>query len=226
VAKIRIVAVADTHTFHEELGALPDGDVFVHAGDLLRAGTLEELAGVADWIRSLPHRVKVVVAGNHDWAFARQPDQALHLLGPEVVYLKDSSATLCGLTFWGSPWQPEYNGWAFNLPRGAALAERWSLIPPGMDVLITHGPPRGYGDRSPIEGRAGCDDLLVGIDRVKPTLHLFGHIHQDGGLWWRNGVCLVNATTWECERSATVVDIEMPSKRASPIEIPPARKVG
>jgi len=39
--------------------------------------------------------------------------------------------------------QPEFHGWAFNLPTGAALREKWNLIPDGIDVLITHGPPTG-----------------------------------------------------------------------------------
>ena len=65
---MRIVAVADTHLFHDEL-VIPEGDVFVHAGDLCRGGDLDELRVASDWITSLPHRYKIVVAGNHDWAF-------------------------------------------------------------------------------------------------------------------------------------------------------------
>src|SRR5947209_8263912 len=117
---MRIVAVADTHTFESDLGPIPDGDVFVHAGDLLRGGTLEELRPVADWIRRLPHRHKIVVAGNHDWCFVTERDAACAMLG-ETIYLQDSGMTIEGVHVWGSPWQPEYNDWAFNLPRGAAL---------------------------------------------------------------------------------------------------------
>ena len=62
---MRIVAVADTHTFTEHL-VVPDGDVLVHAGDMCRAGSLDELRGVVRWLRSLPHRHKIIVAGNHD----------------------------------------------------------------------------------------------------------------------------------------------------------------
>src|SRR5262245_7879461 len=85
---MRIVAVADTHTFHDDLGAIPDGDVFVHAGDLCRGDRLTELRAAADWLRSLPHRHKVVVAGNHDWCFVRQPTEALAVLGAGVTYLQ------------------------------------------------------------------------------------------------------------------------------------------
>lgn len=221
--EVRIVAVADTHTFEKDLGALPDGDVLVHAGDLLRGGTIDELKGVAEWIRSLPHRNKIVVAGNHDWCFIEAPREARELLG-DVTYLEDAEATIRGVRFWGGPWQPEYNDWAFNLPRGAPIAEKWAAISEGVDVLITHGPPYGIGDQGPTAGRAGCEDLLARVRRLRPKLHLFGHIHQDGGFWREGATCFSNVTTWECERRATVIDLDESTKEVVAVDIPPARR--
>ena len=223
---MRIVAVADTHTFEHDLGAIPDGDVFVHAGDLLRRGTLAELADVSAWIRSLPHEFKLVIAGNHDWCFIDDRAACERALGEDVIYLEDQAASIGGLRFWGSPWQPEYNDWAFNLPRGPALAEKWALIPDDTQVLITHGPPRGYGDRSPIGARTGCADLLQAVHRVAPALHLYGHIHQDGGFWRAGGISFANVTTWECERLPTVLDIDPVTCAIVPVSIPAARRIG
>lgn len=208
---MRIVAVADTHLFTEDL-VVPDGDVFVHAGDMCRAGDLGELESAAAWIASLPHRHKVIVAGNHDGAFQDDPARARALFA-DFHYLEDSEVTIEGARFYGSPWQPAFNDWAFNLPRGAPLARVWSRIPRGLDVLITHGPPEGYGDRSGMETdeRAGCADLLARVLEVEPRLHLFGHIHQDGGLWRRGAITFSNVTTWECERPATVIDLDAAS---------------
>jgi predicted phosphodiesterase len=217
---MRLVAVADTHTFQDDLGEIPEGDVFIHAGDMLRAGTLDELEGVAAWIRALPHPHKIIVAGNHDGCFGTHRPQATEMLG-DAIYLQDSAATIGGLVFWGSPWQPEYNDWAFNLPRGAPLAEKWAKIPADVDVLVTHGPPYGFGDRGPTPGRAGCEDLLQRVREVRPDLHLFGHIHQDGGLWRDGGTCFANVTTWECERRPTVVSIDVGTKEVAVIEVPP-----
>lgn len=205
---MRIVAVSDTHLFHDEL-VVPDGDVFVHAGDLCRAGDLEELAIAAAWIRSLPHPIKIVIAGNHDWAFVEAPEEARHTLGDEIIYLQDAGIVAAGLRVWGSPWQPAYNDWAFNLPRGKALADVWAKIPEGLDLLVTHAPPLGIGDRS-ISGdqRLGCRDLHERVRVVRPRLHLFGHIHDDGGAWTQDGTTFVNCTTWECERPPTIIDLD------------------
>ena len=218
---LRIVAVADTHLLHERL-VVPDGDLFVHAGDLCRGGSLEDLARTAAWIRALPHATKLVVAGNHDWPFVRDPERARDLLGADVIYLEDAGATIGTLSFWGSPWQPTYAAWAFNLERGPALAAKWSRIPEGVDVLVTHGPPRGFGDGGAVAGRGGCDDLLARVRVVRPKLHLFGHIHQGGGFWKDGAVALANVTTSDCTRAPTVLEISEEDGAVRAITVPPA----
>jgi len=214
---MRIVAVADTHLFTSDL-VVPEGDVFLHAGDLCRGGDLDELREAAAWIAALPHRHKIIVAGNHDWCFVHDPAAARALLG-DMHYLEDAELVLDGIRFYGSPWQPEFNDWAFNLPRGEAIAAVWRKIPAGLDVLITHGPPAGLGDRSPVGGRAGCADLRRRIAEVQPRLHLFGHIHQDGGVWHEGATVFANVTTWECERAPTVIDLD--AQAITPVVVPP-----
>jgi Icc-related predicted phosphoesterase len=202
-----VVAVADTHLFHDEL-VVPDGDVFIHAGDLCRGGTIAELARAAEWIQSLPHRYKIVIAGNHDWPFQLESQRARAVLGPSIIYLQDSEVRIEGFRFWGSPWQPAFHSWAFNLERGAQIAEKWAMIPEGLDVLVTHGPPAGIGDRSSSEERTGCADLRRRVREQKPRVHLFGHIHEDGGAWHIDDTLFANVTTWECERAPTVIELK------------------
>ncbi|MCA9708684.1 MAG: metallophosphatase domain-containing protein [Myxococcales bacterium] len=217
---MRLVCVADTHLFHESLPPVPAGDVLIHAGDLLRAGTMTELERATSWLGSLPHPHKLVIAGNHDWCFARTPGPARAMIGEVATYLEDSEVTLDGVRVWGSPWQPEFFRWAFNLPRGAPLAAKWAMVPSGVDVLVTHGPPRGFGDRT-VGGPQGCDDLRTALERIAPALHLFGHIHEDGGLWSQQGTTIANVTTWECMRAATVIDYDPRTRTVTPIEVPP-----
>lgn len=218
---MRLVAVADTHLYHDEL-RVPDGDVFIHAGDLCRGGSLVELERAMRWISGLPHALKLVVAGNHDWCFVREPAAARRLVAAAgAVYLEDAGHDAPGLRAWGSPWQPEFGGWAFNLPRGPALAAKWAQIPADLDVLITHGPPEGFGDRSWSAARTGCVDLRARVTVARPRVHLFGHIHEDGGAWTEAGTTFVNCTTWECERAATVIEL---GAGGVVVQAPPARR--
>jgi Icc-related predicted phosphoesterase len=164
----------------------------------------------------------MVVAGNHDECFETHRAEACELLG-DAHYLQDSEVTVGGLRFWGSPWQPTFRDWAFNLDRGLALRAKWALIPAGIDVLVTHGPPFGIGDRGPDGDRFGCEDLAARVIAIAPLLHLFGHVHQDGGVWQQGATCFANVTTWECERQPTVIEMDCVPKRVVSVRVPPAR---
>lgn len=205
-SSVRIVALADTHSRHDLL-KVPDGDVLIHAGDLTRTGTLSQLTAVAAWMRELPHAEKILIAGNHDFAFERDSQRARAVF-EGMTYLEDAAHTTAhGLRVWGSPWQPEFYQWAFNLARGAPLDEKWQHIPAGLDVLVTHGPPYGYGDRVYGGARVGCEDLRRRCLEKKPRLHLYGHIHEDRGQWEEGGVRFINVTTADSELPPTVIDL-------------------
>ncbi len=206
---VRIVAISDTHGQHRAL-ALPPGDILVHAGDLTTRGRLSELDDLNAWFATLPFVHIIYIAGNHDWCFQKDRAAAVRRLS-HAIYLEDSGCTLRGLRFYGSPWQPEFFNWAFNLPRGAALAAKWAEIPPQTDVLLTHGPPRGYGDRTVRGDSAGCADLTAATARSAPRLHVFGHIHEGYGQWQLPETHLVNASSCTVDYAPTnppvVVDL-------------------
>ena len=207
---IRIVALSDTHGLHGEID-VPDGDVLVHAGDVTARGDLDELPELDAWFAAMPHRVKVMIAGNHDWCFQREPEAARAAM-PSVTYLEDSAFTALGLRFYGSPWQPRFFDWAFNLDRGAPLREKWDRIPAETDVLVTHGPPDGIGDRTEVGDEVGCMDLRGALARVRPRLHVFGHIHEGYGMYRFAGIDLVNASIcnvrYRAVNAPVVVDLE------------------
>ncbi len=190
---MRIVCVSDTHNWADGI-RVPDGDVLVHGGDLTMSGSAAELRQAQRWLESLPHREKIVIAGNHDWGFEREPEESRRILADCCTYLEDSEVTVDGLRFYGSPWQPQFYDWAFNLERGEAIRAKWDLIPAGVDVLITHGPPAGILDRTADGDEAGCEELLAACDRVRPRLHVFGHIHEGYGELTRDGVRHLNAS--------------------------------
>lgn len=205
---VRVVCISDTHGRHESV-EVPAGDVLVHAGDMSVRGKAAELANFARWFAAQPHAGKVIVAGNHDVSLDLDRCAARGTSGESIkrdfietvrasrgVYLEDSAAQVCGLRFWGSPWQPAYGDWAFNLGRGEPCLSKWQLIPDDCDVLVTHGPPFGRGDMCSRGQRAGCVDLLHQVqDRVRPRLHVFGHIHEDGGATSDGHTDFINAST-------------------------------
>lgn len=190
---MRIVCLSDTHTHHRKL-TVPDGDVLVHTGDFTRKGSEADVADFNAWLGTLPHPHKLVVAGNHDFLFEQNNVLARSLLS-NAIYLQDSGVVIDGVRFWGSPWQPWFYNWAFNLPRGAALAERWALIPPDTDVLLTHGPPFGVRDLTDRGEPVGCEELRKAIMQLNLRLHVFGHIHEAYGEVTFGGTRCVNAST-------------------------------
>jgi Icc-related predicted phosphoesterase len=150
-----------------------------------------------EWLGALPHRHKIVIAGNHDWAFQETPVLAREAL-TSAVYLEDSGIEIEGARFWGSPWTPTFMAWAFMLERGKPLYDKWALIPDNTDVLITHGPPKTIGDEASMMFKCqnvGCVDLLHRIERLQLKAHIFGHIHEGYGEYTLGCTRLVNAST-------------------------------
>ncbi len=178
---MRIVCLSDTHGQHGSV-AVPDGDVLVHAGDIVANGTSAQIRAFNAWLGELPHAGKVLIAGNHDALFERNPEQARSLI-TAATYLEDSGAVVAGLRFWGSPVQPWFHDWAFNRARGEAIAHHWRLIPDDTEVLVVHGPPYGLGDCTSRGEMVGCADLRQRIAEL-PNLRLLvcGHVHEGYGL--------------------------------------------
>jgi len=189
---------------------IPDGDILIHAGDFTEHGTLVEAEAFDRFLATLPHKHKLVVAGNHDSAFETRPSEAASVMR-HCTYLQDSSVRINGITFYGSPWQPWFMDWAFNLPRGKALREKWQMIPEQTDVLITHSPPMGYGDCIYSGDRVGCEDLITVVERIKPRLHIFGHIHEGYGTSQNEHTTFINACSCNMKNqpknAAIVVEI-------------------
>ncbi|MBJ7331702.1 MAG: metallophosphoesterase [Solirubrobacteraceae bacterium] len=205
---MRLAAIAD---LHGNLPDIPPCDVLLIGGDLCPAADhdVEVQADWLDgpfraWLERLPAEEIVAIAGNHDFVFERAPG----LLPADLpwVYLQDHDETLgCGLKVWGSPWTPWFFDWAFNAPREdgeAFLAARYASVPDDVDVLLLHGPPRGYGDRTVRGMEVGSTAELALIDRVRPRACVFGHIHEGRGAWMRDETQLVNA-------SAVTVEYEL-----------------
>jgi len=180
---VRLVCISDTHMNHDRM-AVPACDVLLHCGDITRRGTRGELVAFLAWLRRQPARHKLVVAGNHDHTCEADPAGTRALVAAHGgVYLADEELTLEGRRFWGSPVTPAFRSLAFNRERGSPIRAHWDAVPAGLDVLATHGPPRGLGDRVLLGMHVGCDDLLARVLVAAPRLHVFGHIHEAFGAY-------------------------------------------
>jgi Icc-related predicted phosphoesterase len=209
---MKITFISDTHTKHRDMEAdLPGGDLLIHAGDFMNAGyhkgEAEEFFKWFDGIKG--YETKVFIAGNHDRIMQMQPEWATDTLNgyKTIEYLRDEECVLYfdgpngdfpedNVRIYGSPWQPEFFDWAFNLPRnGWELEQRWKDIPDNTDILITHGPPYGYLD---VPGgkkfQVGCELLRERIDALQPKIHVFGHIHGGAGYYFNGHTHFINAS--------------------------------
>jgi Icc-related predicted phosphoesterase len=144
-------------------------------------GGIDEIKEFNQWLGTLPHRHKIVIAGNHD-LYLESASSMANVFITNAIYLEDSGITIEGLKIWGSPISPNYQDWAFNRERGEAIRKHWEMIPADTDILITHCPPFGILDFTDRGKHEGCEDLLAIIQKkVKPRLHVFGHIHDAHG---------------------------------------------
>ncbi|KAF1948030.1 metallophosphoesterase domain-containing protein 2 [Clathrospora elynae] len=211
---IRVVCISDTHNHIPE--NVPDGDLLIHAGDMTNDGSVAEVQRQIDWLASLPHKEIVVISGNHDTFLDPRTRPSLSeeqrsgiLDWGRVHYLQHRRLSLTirveprdaeartpllaaeqserRIRIYGAPQIPACGPesvHAFQYPRGQ---DAWSkTVPEDIDILITHTPPKYHLDLSIPKG-VGCEHLLAEVTRVKPTLHVFGHVHWGAGqtvVWW------------------------------------------
>src|SRR5271166_4785835 len=155
---MKIVAISDTHEQHAQV-VVPEGDILIHSGDFTNLGKIPAVASFAKWMGSQPHKHKILIAGNHELTLQSPYRNIVTNLFKEngIIYLEDSGVEINGLFFYGAPWTPFFNDWAFNLPRrGMELMAKWDMIPDNTNVLITHGPPKGILDDTINDGSQGC----------------------------------------------------------------------
>ena len=69
------------------------------------------------------------------------------------------------------------------------------MIPEDTNILVTHGPPLGICDQNSAKQHAGCPELLDTVKRVKPQVHMFGHIHEGYGTRTTEDTLFINAAS-------------------------------
>lgn len=220
---MRIVALSDQHGF---LPDIPSCDLLIVAGDICPDRFRPFVAKFAPdqqarwfdlkirpWLAASPATYKVLTWGNHDWcgqacdfsadAAGTAPTTRLQILVDEATRIpagaaNSNEAVATPLTIWATPWSNQFMDWAF-MKRPADLARVYAAIPAGIDILVSHQPPYGYGDRSfdDPSGKVehlGSPELLAAIERVRPKLVICGHIHEGHGRYEHDGIPIYNVS--------------------------------
>ena len=243
---IRFVCISDTHNktdnYHERI---PDGDVLIHAGDFTATSADDEIVHFTNFLGKIAHKFThvVVIAGNHEISFdpltwnkggpmvaafkawmgrnplsgRSNPEKSKQLLS-NCTYLENETIQLYGINIYGSPTTPTHHDLGFNKSRGEDILNEWNRIPNDTDILITHGPPLGIGDLCTSGYRAGCAELLSTVlDRVHPKFHVFGHIHEDAGVFKCGGTTFVNPAScdkkYRCVQDPVVFDYHIADEK-------------
>jgi len=204
---MKIVGISDTHCRLRKM-ELPEGDMLIHSGDLTFQGNIAEISQELRELERLKSKYKYIifVDGNHDWLGQRNPELMRQMCKDAgIIYLQDESVEIEGIKIYGSPWQPAFCNWAFNLPRGEKLKAKWAMIPNDTNILVTHSPP--YGILDTVERwngpncefdleHVGCEELYLRVMEL-PNLkfHQFGHIHKDYGTIQMGNTTFINASS-------------------------------
>jgi len=177
---MNVLAISDLHGYFPEI---PKCDLLLLGGDYCPTRNLEQerrfmLGDFSDWLRQVPARYKVGIAGNHDFILQEDPSINEHI---PWIYLQDSMVELEGVKIYGTPWTLPFFDWAF-MESDYKLHKRFSKIPKGLDILLTHGPAYRHLDKTQDGRHAGSFSLLEKVRDVKPDSHVFGHIHEARGI--------------------------------------------
>ena len=175
-----IKCIADSHNHHHHLDLTDlECDILIHAGDACTKGNYSEAMSFLLWFVKQPAKYKILVPGNHDNKLRTHTeilklahDMGIHLLLNDYIEIKGLKIFGNSTTFWSED---------DDTDDSERRIEAWKDIPEGLDLLITHMPPRGILDANKEGLECGCTKLLEKVKEVKPYHHIFGHIHEFGG---------------------------------------------
>lgn len=183
---------------HGFLPKLDGGDLLIVTGDLTAKDNPIEYINFYEWCKDQYYEKIIIISGNHDIFIENLKSKFFPptTYYSHCEYLCDSGTEFEVYKIWGSPWTAQFPGinpkcTAFTVPYGPEteieLNKKWEMIPDDIDILITHGPPNGILDavgeydkgKSRHVGSTSLREHVIG--RIKPKLHIFGHIHEWGG---------------------------------------------
>lgn len=170
---MKIAAISDTHGYDFDL---PTAEMLIHAGDMTKTGEWDQAIAWGEYVKTAAYDQVILVPGNHDMCFEKALEPAVYNFPYNFQVLVDQACEFRGYVFYGSPWTPPFMNWAFMRTEDE-LRCIYRNMPAEIDVLVTHGPPAGV-----LDNHCGSFALREAIEARKVHYHVFGHIHECGGL--------------------------------------------
>jgi Icc-related predicted phosphoesterase len=195
---MNVLHLSDTHTWHKQLRLPKNIDMVIHTGDATNYRNPyqneSEMHEFLEWYSGINIKHKIFVAGNHDTSIEKGLVTHNQIRDMGITYLHNSMVTINGINIWGSPYTPNFGRWAFMKSRQKINAV-WDTIPDNIDIVATHGPPKGILDltinHQNVCTQCGDSALFKAFRRVKPAYALFGHIHNCKNVY-NTGVLHIN----------------------------------
>lgn len=199
---MRIVATADTH-FPFGADMIPDGDVFIHAGDLMYNGYVQEWQERLDSLAALDHKVKLYCPGNHDFHPALFEGIARAELRRNantrmVGVGSEGTIDVQGYKLLAVPYVTGLKGWAFNVQEDWLLEYMRNFD--DVDIVVSHSPPYKILDcvnpsaeesKHRHVGSLALNQWFYALEK-KPKVWICGHIHESYGRTTIDGCTFYN----------------------------------
>lgn len=151
-------------------GRLKEYDLILSSGDLK--------AAYLSFIVTMARAPLMYVHGNHDTGYAVTEPEGCDSIDGQIVEYRGLRILGLGGCLWYRPGAHQYSE---KEMRKRIRKLRWQIAKyGGVDIIVTHAPPRGVGDG---EDRAhqGFESFLELMDAYRPRYLLHGHVHLSYG---------------------------------------------
>ena len=170
--KILCIADEELNAFwdHYVPGRLREYDLILSSGDLK--------AAYLSFIVTMARAPLMYVHGNHDTGYAVTEPEGCDSIDGQMVEYRGLRILGLGGCLWYRPGAHQYSE---KEMRKRIRKLRWQIAKyGGVDIIVTHAPPRGVGDG---EDRAhqGFETFLELMDAYRPRYLLHGHVHLSYG---------------------------------------------
>lgn len=193
----KVTFVSDVHCNFEL--KIKETDILCYCGDLSNKGNKNEITDGLNWLKEQKAECKIMIPGNHDIFIQSKSDKFVQLkneICSDIVFLNYTNGEdyfiYDGLSFYGCGYTPRVGNWAFMYNKKDAK-KFWQKLP-DVDILLTHGPPKGILDKNWRDEECGCTALLSAVKKIKPKIHAFGHIHESYGYKRKFDIDFINCS--------------------------------